>query len=116
MQDTTLMEFQNLTPMTLPKYYKMMRVYEFLKQTIALGKTNKEAAELLDISPSTINRYKKSVGILSSRKQVNRTTEEKQASMLKSMKTKATNKLIKEEMERIKSLPADQQLSKIEEF
>ena len=36
--------------------------------------------------------------------------------MLKSMKTKATNKLIKEEMEKIKSLPADKQLSKIEEF
>ena len=32
------------------------------------------------------------------------------------MKTKATNKLIKEEMEIIKSLPADQQLNKIEEF
>ena len=45
-----------------------------------------------------------------------RTTEEKQATMLKSMKTKATNKLIKEEMEKIKSLPADQQLSKIDEF
>ena len=45
-----------------------------------------------------------------------RTTEEKRASMLKSMKTKATNKLIKEEMKKIKSLPADQQLSKIEEF
>ena len=52
----------------------------------------------------------------SNRKIVNRTTEEKQASMLKSMKTKATNKLIKEEMEKIKSLPADQQLNKIEEF
>ena len=26
MQDTTLMEFQNLTPMTIPNYYKMMRV------------------------------------------------------------------------------------------
>ena len=51
-----------------------------------------------------------------SRKIVNRTTEEKQASMLKSLKTKATNKLIKEEMEKIKSLPVDQQLSKIEEF
>ena len=45
-----------------------------------------------------------------------RTTEEKQAAVLKSMKTKATRKLVKEEMERIKSLPADQQLSKIEEF
>ena len=45
-----------------------------------------------------------------------RTTEEKQAAMLKSIKTKATNKLIKEEMENIKSLPVDQQLSKIEEF
>ena len=56
------------------------------------------------------------MGILSNRKIVNRTTEEKQASMLKSMKTKATNKLIKDEMEKIKSLPSDQQLSKIEEF
>ena len=36
--------------------------------------------------------------------------------MLKSMKTKATNKLIKDKIERIKSLPADQQLSRIEEF
>ena len=36
--------------------------------------------------------------------------------MLKSMKTKATNKLMKETMERIKSLVADQQLSKFEEF
>ena len=71
MQDTTLMEFQNLTRMTLPKYYKMMRVDKFLKHTIALGKTNKEASELLDISPSTINRYKKSVGNLSKRKPVN---------------------------------------------
>ena len=56
------------------------------------------------------------MGILSNRKIVNRTTEEKQASMLKSMKTKATNKLIKEEREKIESLPSDQQLSKIEEF
>ena len=116
MQNTTLMEFQNLTPMTIPNYYKMMQVDQFLKQTIALGKTNKQAAELLDVSPATINRYKKYVGILSNRKIVNRTTEEKQASMLKSMKTKATNKLIKDEMENIKSFPVDQQLSKIEEF
>ena len=36
--------------------------------------------------------------------------------MLKSMKTKATNKLIKNEMENIKLLSVDQQLSKIEEF
>ena len=71
---------------------------------------------MLDISPSTINRYKTAVGITSKRKQVNRTPEEKQASMLKSIKTKATNKLIKEEMGRIKSLPAYQQLNKIEEF
>ena len=63
MEATTLTEFQNLTPMTIPNYYKMMRVDQFLKQTIALGKTNKEAAELLDVSPSTINRYKKSVGL-----------------------------------------------------
>ena len=50
MQDTTLMEFQNLKLMTLPNYYKMMRVDQFLKQTIALKQTNKQAAELLDVS------------------------------------------------------------------
>ena len=114
MQDTTLMEFQNLSPMTRLKYYKIMRVDEFLKQTIAMGKTNKEASELLNVSQSTINRYKTAIGIISNHKPVNRTTEEKQAAMLKSMKTTATNKLIKEKMEKIKSLSADQQLSKIE--
>ena len=113
---TPLIEFQNLQPTNIPKYFKTTKVAEFLNETIGKGKTNKETAELLNISLSTINRYKKAIGITSNRTQVNRTTKEKQASMLKSMKTKATNKLIKEEMERIKSLPADQQLSKIEEF
>ena len=116
MQDTTLMEFKNLLLTTLPKYYKMMRVDEFLKQTIAIGKTNKEASELLNVYPSTITRYKTAIGISSNRKPVARTTEEKQAAMLKSMKTKSKNKLIKEEMEKIKLVPAAQQLSKIEEF
>ena len=36
--------------------------------------------------------------------------------MLKSMKTKATIKLIKEKTEKIKLLPADQQFNKIEKF
>ena len=113
---TPLIEFQNLEPMNIPKYFKTTKVAEFLNETIGKGKTNKETAELLNISLSTINRYRKAIGITSNRKPVTRTTEVKQASMLKSMKTKATNKLIKEEMERIKLLPADQQLSKIEEF
>ena len=43
----------------------MMRVDKFLKQTIANGRTNKQADELLDFSPSTINRYKNAVGITS---------------------------------------------------
>ena len=47
---------------------------------------------------------------------VNKTPKTKQASMLKSMKTKATNKLIQEELGKIKLLHADQQLSKIEEL
>ena len=113
---TPLIEFQNLQPTNIPKYFKTTKVAEFLNETIGKGKTNKETAELLNISPSTINRYKKAIGMPPNRKIVNRTKEEKQASILKSMKTKATNKLIKEEMEKIKSLPADQQLSKIEEF
>ena len=113
---TPLIEFQHLEPMNKPKYFKITKVEEFLNETIEKGKTNKETAELLNISPYTINRYKKAIGVTSNRKPVNRTTEEKQASMLKSMKTKATNKLIKIEMEKLKSLPADQQLGKIEEF
>ena len=113
---TPLIEFQNLQPTNITKYFKTSKVAEFLNETIGKGKSNKETAELLNISPSTINRYKKAIGMTSSRKPVNRTTEDKQAAMLKSMKTKATNKLIKNEMEKIKSLPADQQLNKIEEF
>ena len=74
----------------------MMRVDEFLKQTIAMGKTNEEASELFNMSPSTINQYKTAIGMTSNRKPVTRTTEEKQAAMYKFMKTKATNKLIKE--------------------
>ena len=101
--------------MTLPNYYKMMRVDEFLKQTIGKRRTNNETTELLNISLLTINRYKQAIGITSNRKPVNRPTK-KQASRLKSMKTKATNKLIKEEMEKIKLLVADQQFCMIEEF
>ena len=59
---TPLIEFQNFTPMTIQNYYKMMRVDQFLRKTIAKGKANKQAAELLDVSPSTINRYKKISG------------------------------------------------------
>ena len=102
--------------MNIPKYFKTTKVAEFLNETIGKGKTNKETADLLNISPSTINRYKKAIGIQSNLKPVNRTAEEKQASMLKSMKTKVTNTLIKEQMSNIKSVPVDQQLSKIEEF
>ena len=91
---TPLIEFQNLQPTNIPKYFKTTKVAEFLNETIGKGRTNKETAELLNISPSTINRYKKAIGITSNRKSVNRTTEDKQAAMLKSMTTKATNKLI----------------------
>ena len=100
--------------MTILNYYKMMQIDQFLNQTIAIGKTNKllnsqmyHHQPLIDI---------KQQWVLYQKKPVNRTAEQKQASMLKFMKTKARNKLIKEGMERIKSLPADQQLSKIEEF
>ena len=113
---TPLIEFQSLEPMNISKYFKTTKIAEFLNETIGKGKTNKETSDLLNISSSTINRYKKAIGMTSTRKPVNRTTEDKQAAMLKSMKTKATYKLIKNEMEKIKSLPADQQLSKIEEF
>ena len=102
--------------MNIPKYLKTTKVAKFLSETIIKGRTNKETAELLYVSSFTINRYKKAIAITLNRTSVNQTTEQKQASMLKFMKTKATNKLIKEEMDRIKSLPADQQLSKIEEF
>ena len=59
-----------------------------------MGKTNKDASELLNLSTSTINRYNKAIEITSNRKPVNRTKQEKQAALLKSTKTKTTNKLI----------------------
>ena len=72
---TPLIEFQNLESMNIPKYFKTTKVAEFLSETIGKGRTNKETAELLNVSPSTINRYKKAIGITSNRKPVNRTTE-----------------------------------------
>ena len=48
--------------MTISNYYKIMRVDQFFRETIAKGKTNKQAAEILDVSPSTINQYKISSG------------------------------------------------------
>ena len=97
---TPLIEFQNLEPMNIPKYFKTTKVAEFLNEKIGKGRTNKETAELLNVSPSAINRYKKAIGIVSNCKPSNRSTEKKQAAMLKSMKTQATNKLIKEKMEK----------------
>ena len=60
---TPLIEFQSLEPMNIPRYFKTTKVAEFLNETIGKGKTNKETSELLNISPSTINRYKKLIGI-----------------------------------------------------
>ena len=58
MQLSLVIEFQNLVPTNVPKYFKMTKIAEFLNETIGKGKTNKEAAKLFDVSPSTINRYK----------------------------------------------------------
>lgn len=93
-----------------------MRVDAVLNETIAMDKTKRKAAELLNVSPSIIDRYQKAVGTTSNRKPVETPTEEKQALMLKSIKTKAINKLIKDEMEKIKLLFADEQVSKAKEF
>ena len=71
---------------------------------------------MLNVSPLTINRYKKAVGITSNCKPVTRTAEKEQASILKSMKIKATNKLIKKELANIKSLPTNEQISKVDEL
>ena len=49
--------------MNIPKYFKTTKVAEFLNETIEKRNKNKETAELLNISPSTINRYKKGIGI-----------------------------------------------------
>ena len=113
MERTTSTEFQNLLPMTVPNYYKMMKVDEFLRQTIARGKTTKEASELLDVSPSTINRYKKSWGISSNRKSYNRTPEAKQLASIKAKETKERNRLFKEEMSSVDLLPSSERLSKL---
>ena len=52
-----------------------MRVDELFKQTITMGKTNKEASELLNVCQLTLNRYKKVIKITSNCKPVNRTTD-----------------------------------------
>ena len=60
---TPLIEFKNLQPTNILNYFKTTKVAEFLNEMIGNGKTNTETAELLNISPSTMNRYKKAIGI-----------------------------------------------------
>ena len=88
METTTLTEFQNRTLMTIPNYYKMMRVDQFLRETITKRKTNKQTPDLLDVSHSIINRYNKTVGITSKIKLVTRTPEENKLRCLSLWKQK----------------------------
>ena len=69
---TPLIEFQSLEPINILKYFKTRKVAEFLNETIGKGKTNRETAELLNISSSTINRYKTAIVITLNHKLVNK--------------------------------------------
>ena len=41
---TPLIEYQNLEPMNIAKYFKTTKVAEFLSETIGKGRKNKETA------------------------------------------------------------------------
>ena len=72
---TPLIEFQSLEPINILKYCKTTKVAKFLNDTIGKGKPNKETADLLIISPFTINQYTNAIGITSNCKPVNRKSE-----------------------------------------
>ena len=54
-----IIDSMSIEPNDIIDYFKTQKVYSFLKEKIAKGKSNEQASKSLNISLSTIKRYKK---------------------------------------------------------
>ena len=80
---------------------KKLKLAEFYLKKFSKGKSSTDAAKAVDLSRSTIKRYKKDLVIKSERKITRKTREEKNQIYMKGVVTKLRNKQIKEEFDNI---------------
>ena len=57
-----IIDSMSIEPNDIIDYFKKPKVYSFLEEKIAKGKSNEQASKYLNISLSTIKRYKKDLG------------------------------------------------------
>ena len=116
---TDIIDSMSIEPNDLIDYFKKQKVYSFLEEKIAKGKSNEEASKSLNVSLSTIKRYKKDLGFKPERKTSHKTSEQKHQIYLKGVETKLRNKKFIEEVNNIESsdtLSYDQKQEKINEL
>ena len=98
---TDIIDSMSIEPNDLIDYFNKRKVYCFIEKIIAKGKSNEEASKSLNVSLSTINRYKKDFGFKPERKISHKTSEQKHQIYLKGVETKLRNKRLMEEVNNI---------------
>ena len=86
-----IIDFMSIESNDIIDYFKKQKVYSLLEEKIAKGKSNEQASKSLNISYSTIKRYKKDLGFKPERKATYKTADKKHQSYLKGVKTKLKN-------------------------
>ena len=89
-------------PEIMIDHFKKLKLAEFYQEKIVNGKSSADAAKAVDLSLSTIKRYKKDEGFKPERKSSHKTSEQKNQIYMKGVETKLRNKQIKEEINNIK--------------
>ena len=82
-------------------HFKKLKLAEFYEEKIGKGKSSSDAAKAVDISLSTITRYKKDQGFKPERKITRRAREQKIQISMKGAITKLKNKQIKKVFDNI---------------
>ena len=98
-----IIDSMSIEPNDIIDYFKKQKVYSFLEEKIAKGKSNEQASKSFNISLSTIKRYKKDLGFNPERKATYTTAEQKHQSYLKGVETKLKIKKFMEEVNNIKN-------------
>ena len=101
----SLVEMLNSTqvkPDYIIDHFKKLKIAAFYEERLLNGKSSADAAKAVDLSLTTIKKYKKDQGFKPERNQKPRTPKQNQQIYAKSLLTKSKNKEIKEELAKIK--------------
>ena len=113
-----IIDSMSIEPNDIIDYFKKQKVYSFLEEKIAKGKSNEQPSKSLNISLSTIKRYKNDLRFKPERKATYETAEPKHQSYFKGVETKLKNKKFMEEVNNIENsdtLSFEQKQEKIDE-